>query len=91
MFYALFLPLIGLVGIGLGTNRKLRKELVAAALIILLFAGLVCQVACGGSSNSSGGGGSNGTPSGQYMITVTGMYSTGSLTHTTPTIMLTVQ
>jgi len=91
MFYALFLPLIGLVGIGLGSDRKLRKELVAAALVILLFAGLVLQVACGGSSNSSGGGGSKGTPSGQYMITVTGTYSTGSLTHTTPTIMLTVQ
>jgi uncharacterized repeat protein (TIGR03803 family) len=89
--YALCLPLIGLVAttVSFGSKRKSRKRLRAGALICMLLAGFVFQVACGGSSNSTGGG-SKGTPAGTYTITVTGTYSPGSLVHTTPT-MLTVQ
>jgi uncharacterized repeat protein (TIGR03803 family) len=94
LFYALCLPLVGLVAttVGFGSKQKSRKgKLTAAALTCLLFTGLVLQIACGSSSsNSTGGGGSKGTPAGTYTITVTGTYSTGSLVHTTPT-MLTVQ
>ena len=89
LFYALCLPLVGLVAtrVGLGSDRKRRKgKLTTAALACMLFASLVFQLACGGSRN----GGSKGTPAGTYTITVTGTYSTGSLVHSTPT-MLTVQ
>jgi uncharacterized repeat protein (TIGR03803 family) len=90
LFYcALCLPLIGLVAtrVGLGSDRKRRKgKLTTAALASVLFASLVFQLACGGGRN----GGSKGTPAATYTITVTGTYSTGSLVHSTPT-MLTVQ
>jgi hypothetical protein len=86
VFYAIFLPLIGLVGVGLGSDRKRRKEhLTAAALVILLFAGLVFQIACGGSSSTSQT--KPGTPTGTYTITVTGADSTGALVHNTPTTL----
>ena len=86
-FYALCLPLIGLVatGVGFGSKKGSRNgKLTAAALTCMLFAGLILQVACGGGSPS---GGSSGTPTGNYTITVTGTYATGSLVHTTPTML----
>jgi uncharacterized repeat protein (TIGR03803 family) len=90
LFYALCLPLIGLVvtGVGLGSKQKNRKRnLTAAALTCMLIAGLLFQVACGGSSSSHG---SSGTPLGPYTITVKGTDATGALVHTTTT-KLTVQ
>ena len=90
LFYALCLPLVGLAATtaGFGSKRKSRKKFRAGALTCMLLAGLVFQIACG--SSNTGGGGSKGTPAGTYSITVTGTYSTGSLVHTTPT-MLTVE
>jgi hypothetical protein len=87
-FYALCLPLIGLVatGGGFGSKKGSRNgKLTAAALTCMLFAGLILQVACGGGGSPSGG--SSGTPTGNYTITVTGTYATGSLVHTTPTML----
>jgi len=86
------LPLIGLVATrvvpGPGRKRK-KKILTAAALACVLFASLVFQVACGGSSNVSGGG-HGGTPAGAYTISITGVDASGTLVHSTNT-MLTVQ
>jgi uncharacterized repeat protein (TIGR03803 family) len=87
LFYALCLPLIGLVAtrVGLGSDQEGRKgKLAAAALACMLFAGLVFQAACGGSNSPAGGGG---TPKGTYTITVTGTYATSSLVHSTPTML----
>jgi uncharacterized membrane protein len=68
--YALWLPLFGLVGtgVGLGSNPKGQKrKLKAVALACALFAGLTFQLACGGGSSGS----SSGTPAGTYSVTVT--------------------
>ena len=83
---AVWLPLLGLAGIG---NRFVsRQEKVKAVLLgCALYAGVVFQVACGGSGNSSGG--SPGTSAGAYTITVTGTSSasTGSLVRSTSTTL----
>ena len=87
VLYALWLPIIGLVGtgIGLGANPNGKKRKFKTALLACtLFLGLVFQFACGGGKTSSG------TPAGTYEVTVTAtgfipVASTVSLT------MLTVQ
>ena len=88
LLYALCLPLIGLVVCRIGPGKMRKRKLTTAALVGMLFAGLVFQIACGGSSTTTTG--SPGTPKGRYTITVTATYATGSLKHSTPT-MLTVQ
>ena len=68
VLYALWLPIIGLVGtgIGLGSNPNGRKrKLKAALLACALFPGLAFPLACGGGKSSSG------TPPGTYEVTVT--------------------
>jgi len=88
VFYALFLPLIGLAvtRVRLGSDKTRSKgKLTAAVLTCVLFSGLIFQVACGGGSSTTTG--SKGTPTGTYTITVTGTYSTGSLVHSTPTTL----
>jgi uncharacterized repeat protein (TIGR03803 family) len=84
--FAVWLPLLGMVGIGkqLGSRqRKVKAMLLGCALL----GGVVLQVACGNSSSS--GGGSSGTPAGAYTITVTGTSSaaTGSLVRSTATTL----
>lgn len=85
LFYALCMPLIGLVACGIGSGKMRKRKLTTAALVGLLFAGLVFQIACGGSSTTT-----TGTPQGKYTITVTATDSTGILVHSAPTT-LTVQ
>jgi probable HAF family extracellular repeat protein len=73
-FLALWLPMIGLVGtgVGLSSGRNKKRKVAAVMLASMLFGGLAFLVACG-SSNSPSGGGKPGTPPGPYTITVTGV------------------
>jgi probable HAF family extracellular repeat protein len=81
VLYALWLPIIGLVGtgVGLGSNPNGKKrKLKIALLACALSPGLICQLACGGKSSS-------GTPAGTYEVTITAtgfipVASTSSLT-----------
>jgi len=77
LFYAWWLPLSGLVFIGLGRRtRGLRRTGMSA--LLLLWITMMCLLiipACGSSNSNSGGGGSGGgggTPAGTYTITITG-------------------
>jgi uncharacterized repeat protein (TIGR03803 family) len=83
--YAMWLPLLGLAGIGNRLGSKQRKTK-AMLLGCVLVAGLLFQVACGGSSSMTG---SSGTPPGAYTITVTGTSSaaSGSLVRSTSTTL----
>jgi hypothetical protein len=87
VFYALWLPLIGLVGTGvsLGSNRNGQKRRLKTVLLACaLFLGLAFQFACGGGKTSSG------TPAATYSVTViaTGFIPVAS---TATLVMLTVQ
>lgn len=81
MLYALWLPIFGWVGTGIGLSSNpngRRTKLKAALLTCALFSGLAFQSACGGK-------GSSGTPAGMYSVTVTAtgfipVASTSSLT-----------
>ena len=86
-FYALCLPLIGVVaGVGFGSDKR-RKGKSRAVAMACVFLGLMFGVACGGGGRSSTGG-SGGTPTGTYVISVTG--TSVSVQHSTTTT-LTVQ
>ena len=82
--YALWLPLLGLVGIGsFGSKQRRIKTMLLSCAFCLSVAS---QVACGGGSTS---GGNRGTPAGAYTITVTGTSgaATGSLVRSTSTTL----
>jgi len=80
--YAMWLPVLGLVGMGSRFSAKQRKIKAILLLICVLFAGVAFQVACGGGGSR---GGNPGTPAGAYTITITGTSSaaTGSLVRST--------
>ncbi len=78
IFYGMWLPIVGLVGLGAGlTSRQKRSCLLAG----LLFVGLVLLTGCGGGSSSfsNNGNGLPGTPANAYTVTIS---ATGPVTHT---------
>ena len=87
--YAMLLPIgvISLLGAGLGVAGSRRKKLLGFFVLGLLVSALLLLPACGGSSG--GGGGSGGTPTGPYIITVTGTSGSAAVTGS-PTLTLTV-
>jgi uncharacterized membrane protein len=89
LFYAVWLPLIGLVAtrVGLGSRQNSKGKIAALVLACVIFTSLVFQAACGGSSSNTNGGGSPGTPTGTYTITVNGTDTSGTLKHSTTTTL----
>lgn len=86
IFYAMFLPIGGVVLLGgLGSSGTRRKKLFGLLMLGVVLTGLLLMPACGGSSSSK----TSGTPAGAYTITVTG--TSGAATATgTPALTLTV-
>jgi Domain of unknown function (DUF1929)/IPT/TIG domain/Glyoxal oxidase N-terminus len=78
IFYGIWLPIVGLVGLGAGlTSRQKRSGLLAC----LLFVGMVFLTSCGGGSSSvSNSNGLPGTPANAYTVTIS---ASGPMTHTT--------
>ena len=73
----MWLPIIGLVGLGGLSSRQKRSCLLAG----LMFVGLVLLTGCGGGSSSfaNNGNGLPGTPADAYTVTIS---ATGPVTHT---------
>jgi hypothetical protein len=90
LFYALWLPIGGVILIGTGFSPKSSsRKLMGMLLVCLMLSAVLFQAACGGSGGSSnGGGGSGGTPAGTYTITIKA--AAGSMVNTT-TVTLAVQ
>jgi len=91
ILYATFLPVGGLVllGLGLGSESR-RKKMFGASLVILVLGGLLLMPACGGGSTKTTGGGSAGTPANTYTITVSGTATGATQTGTAPALTLIV-
>jgi hypothetical protein len=70
MFYALWLPVPGLVliGLGFGSRSSRQKNLMGFLLLWTVLASLIVLPACGSSSS----GGNSGTPAGTYTVTISG-------------------
>ena len=86
LLYALWVPLIGFTGVGLSWDKKWKGKTLA---LLVMFAGLLICIACGGGgATSSGGSRTGGTPTGAYVIGVTG---TSATVHHSTTTTITVQ
>jgi hypothetical protein len=93
VFFALTLPLLGVVMVGGGKRRAWARIAVLGALCVVL---VLVSTSCGGFSGSSsqppnppsGGGGGGGTPAGAYTVVVTAQG--GGVSHTA-NVRLTVQ
>jgi hypothetical protein len=86
VFYAMWLPVGGLLVLGAGLTSR-RQKFLCFLLECVLFSGLIFLAACGGGSSSFGGSASAGTPVGVYTVTIS---ASGSVAHTT-TVTLTVK
>jgi hypothetical protein len=90
IFYALLLP--GLLGVVFtaGSRRRSSRGMRLLGLIVVLGFSTMWLASCGGGNSSGGGGGNSnlGTPTGSYMITVTG---TAGSEIATSSFQLTVQ
>jgi len=86
LVYALFLPLTGLFAMAARFRFPERRgKFAAAALVCMLVAGVGSQAGCGAKARTPG------TPAGQYIITVTGTDSSGTLLSSTTMPPLYVQ
>ena len=83
-FYALWLPLSGLVLVSGALGR--RRYWLIGLFVILILAGIVLQAGCG--STSHGSSTTTGTPAGTYLVTINA--TTGGATRST-TVQLVVQ
>jgi hypothetical protein len=92
--YALWLvlPALALLGAGRSRRKNARLALSASLLGLFMLALLLSSCGGGGSNGGSGGGGGGGqqqgTKPGTYTITVTG--TSGTLSHTAPSVTLVV-
>jgi hypothetical protein len=86
LFYA-FLPLSGMFAtvFRFGPRQRIKEKITAATLASLLFASVVFQAACGAKASTPG------TPAGQYIITVTGTDSSGTVSNSVTFAPLYVQ
>ena len=88
IFYALWLPVPGLVliGLGLGSTGSRRKKFLGFVLLWIVLAGLVVLPACSTGNGGGGGGGNPGTPAGTYTLTIAGKDANGlTQSNTAPT------
>lgn len=77
IFYAMFLPVVGLSLIGMRfTGATGKKRMLGLLLLGIVIGMLFLLPACGGGSGGGGGGGGGGcsgcTPAGSYTVTITG-------------------
>jgi hypothetical protein len=87
LFYAMLLPVLGIVLTGTGFRSRARR-LLGILPFCLTISVLLFLAACGGGNSGGGGGGGGGTPAGTYTISISG--SAGSMVNTTK-VTLTVQ
>jgi beta-propeller repeat-containing protein len=91
LFYAMFLPVVGisLMGAGFVLNRSGHNKLFAILMMGAIVGALALLPACGGGGGSKSGG-SPGTPAGKYTITVSGTATGATQTGTSPALTLIV-
>ena len=84
LIYAIWMPLLGMFALkfGFGSDQKKKGKAPAVLLSCALVASLASQIACGDGGNRDITH-SQGTPSGSYTVTVTGI--SGSLQHSITT------